>query len=117
MAPLAANVRGQGLQGEERIFGDEKGHGQRCVRQRGNARAGDYGGNGATGEGGSDIVVAIEPLAAHGKEQVVGTCGTRVDGVARDNQRTRVGKRRRRFKHCARADCRLCKGKFHFPSR
>ncbi len=71
-APLAAHMRGQRLQGEQRIFGDEQRHGQRGVGQRGHARARDDGGDGAAGEGGGDEIVAVETLAAHGKEQVAG---------------------------------------------
>ncbi len=39
LAPLAANVRGQGLEGDERVFGDEQRRGQRGVRQGGDPRA------------------------------------------------------------------------------
>ncbi len=46
-APLAAHVRGQGLQRKQRVFGDEQRHGQRGVGQRGHPRARNHRGHGS----------------------------------------------------------------------
>ena len=50
-APLAAHMRGQGLQSDKRIFGDEQRRGQHCIGQCGHARARDDGGDCAALEG------------------------------------------------------------------
>ena len=67
-APLAANMRGQRLQREERIFGDEKRTGERGIGQGSDARARHDGGDGSALERGGHKVMAIEALAAHRKE-------------------------------------------------
>ena len=61
-----------------------KGAAENSVGQCSHARARDNGGDGAAGESGGDKIVAVETLAADGKEQVAGGRGARVDGVAGD---------------------------------
>ncbi len=90
-APLAAHVRGQRLQGDERIFGDQERVGKRGIGQGSGARARDDGGDCAALECGGDEIVAVEALAAHGKEQLAGRDGARVNGVAGRDQRAGVG--------------------------
>ena len=115
-APLAAHMRGQRLQGDERIFGNQERSGERGVGQRGDARARDHGGDRSALERGGDKVVAVEPLAAHGKEQLARRHGARVDGVAGRHKRARIGNAGGRLEHCAGAHRGFCQCEFHcFP--
>ena len=116
LAPLAAHMRGQSLQGDQRVFGDEQRHGESSVGKRGDAGAGDHGGDGSALDCGDDEVVPIEPVTAYGKEQLAGSHGARVDGVAGRHERACIGDAGGRFKHRARADGRLCEGEFHRTS-
>ncbi len=100
----------------QRIFGDQQRHGQRGIGQGGHARARDHGGDGAALKRGGDKVVAVEPLAAHGKEELAGRDGARVDGVAGRDQRAGVGYAGRRLQHRAGADRRFCKCEIHCTS-
>ena len=69
-APLAADMRGERLQGEQRIFCNEQRDGQRSIGQSGNARARNDSGYRSARKGGGDEIVTVKALAAHGKEQV-----------------------------------------------
>jgi hypothetical protein len=113
LAPSAANVRGQGLQRAERIFGDEQRHGQRGVGQRGHSRARDHRGHSSAFHCGGHKVVAVVALAAHREEELARGDGARVNRVAADHQRAGVGHAGRRFQHRARADGRFRKCEFH----
>ena len=100
-APLAADMRGQRLQGSERIFGDEQRMGQRGIGQGSDAGARDDCGDGAALEGGGNEIVAVVTLAADGKEQFAGRDGARVDGVAGGHERAGIGYAGRRLEHRA----------------
>ena len=113
LAPLAANVCGQGLQGEQWVFGDQQRRGQRGVGQRGHARARDHRGHGSAFDGGGDKIVAVMPLAAHREKQLALGHGARVDRVTAHHQRAGIRHAGRRLQHRARADGRFCKREFH----
>ena len=90
-APLAAHMRGQRLQGEERIFGDQQRAGERGIGQGGGTGARDHGSDGSALEGCGNKIMTVEALAANRKEQLAGRDGARVDGVAGGHERAGVG--------------------------
>ena len=83
-APLAAHVRGEGLKRDERIFRDEKRNGEHGVGQRRDLGARNDRGDGSALEGCRYVIVAVEPLSAHGEEEIARGHGARVNGVAGD---------------------------------
>ena len=113
LAPLAANMGGEGLQGEQRIFGDEKRHGESCVGQRGDAGARDDRGHGSALDGSGDVIVAIEALAADGEEELAGRDGARVDGVAGDGEGAACAMLEGASSTAPCANGRFCEGQFH----
>ena len=116
LPPLAAHVRGQRLQGEQRIVGNEERHGQRGIGQRGHARPRYHRGNGSALHGGSNKVVAVEALAAHGKKQLARRDGARVDRVALRDQRAGMRNARRGLQHRAGSHRGFSKRKIHCSS-
>src|SRR4029078_8768732 len=82
LAPLGADVRGEGLKGEKRIFSDEKRDCKGGVGECRELRARDDRADGSTLEGGADEVGASEALAFDSEEKCAGSDGARVDGVA-----------------------------------
>ncbi len=91
LAPLAAHREGQTLQRVEHGVGGAFG-GLRDAEQLAGIDAlglvgrepvhADDGGDGAVGERGFDIVMAVDALALHGEEELAGADGAGVDGVA-----------------------------------
>jgi hypothetical protein len=75
-------MRGQGLQGDERVFGNQQRRVERRIGQRGHARARNHCGHGSAFQGGGHKVVPVQALAAHGEEQFARGHGARVNRVA-----------------------------------
>jgi hypothetical protein len=84
---MAAEMRGERLQGMQRFFDDEQGRGENFVRQRRYAGQGNDGGDGSAIEGAGDEVVAVEALSADSEEELTWGDGARVDGVAKCRER------------------------------
>ncbi len=109
-------MRGQSLQGKQRIFGDQQRAGENSVRQRSHTGARYDRRNRPALHCGMNKVVPIQPLAAHSKKQLAHAHRARVDGVAAHRQRAGIDQACRSLQHSARADCRFCQGEFHCPS-
>ncbi len=116
LAPLPADVRGQGLQGCERLLGDQQRRGQRGVGQRGDACARNHRGYGPAFDGGGHKIVAVEAFPTHREEELAWSDSARVNRVAAHHQRAGVGHAGRRLQHRTRANGRFCQGEFHATS-
>jgi len=78
-SPLAAHMRGQGLQRIQRVFGNQQRRTQRSVGQRCHERPLDHRGHRPALKSRSYKIVPVQPVAANCKEQLSRGHGTRVN--------------------------------------
>ena len=117
LAPLAAHMRGQGLQRDERIVGDEQRNGERGVGQRGHAGARDHGGDGAALQRRrrQNRVRRIALRARRRTARRARRCASR-SSSREPASAPAIGHAGGRLEHRACADRRLCEGELHCPS-